>query len=126
MERRTLPAETAAIVMAEVTAIVEALKAEDPEFRASAERMFGRPAYELSESHELVRLMSRVLKSLGHAPRIGGMSFWTDAAVLGETGIPTVLFGPRGAGLHGIKEYVVIDDVIACRHVLAGMARAFC
>ena len=126
MERRTLPAETAAIVMAEVTAIVEALKAEDPEFRASAERMFGRPAYELSESHELVRLMSRVLKSLGHAPRIGGMSFWTDAAVLGETGIPTVLFGPQGAGLHGIEEYVVIDDVIACRHVLAGMARAFC
>ena len=41
-----------------------------------------------------------------------GMSFWTDAAVLGDAGIPSVLFGPGGAGLHSIEEYVTsLSDV---------------
>ena len=46
-----------------------------------------------------------------------GMSFWTDAALLGAAGTPTVLFGPRGAGLHGIDEHVVIEDLDTCRDI---------
>ena len=55
-----------------------------------------------------------------------GMSFWTDAAVLGSAGIPSVLFGPGGAGLHSVEEYVEIEDVLRCRDVLADLARAWC
>ena len=55
-----------------------------------------------------------------------GMSFWTDAAVLGAAGIPSVLFGPGGAGLHSIEEYVEIADVMRCRDALAALARAWC
>ena len=51
-----------------------------------------------------------------------GMSFWTDAAVLGSAGIPTVLFGPGGAGLHGLEEYVIVADVLTCRDALAKLA----
>jgi acetylornithine deacetylase len=47
------------------------------------------------------------------------MSFWTDAAILAGAGIPSVLFGPGGAGLHSTTEYVTVDDVYACRDVLA-------
>jgi acetylornithine deacetylase len=54
------------------------------------------------------------------------MSFWTDAQVLGAAGIPSVLFGPGGAGLHSTEEYVRIDDVIACRDILESLARRFC
>ena len=46
-----------------------------------------------------------------------GMSFWTDAALLGAAGTPTVLFGPRGAGLHGIDEHVVVEDLDTCRDI---------
>ena len=53
-----------------------------------------------------------------------GMSFWTDAAILGGAGIPTVLFGPGGAGLHSTEEYVVIQDVCRCRDALVAL-RAF-
>jgi acetylornithine deacetylase len=42
------------------------------------------------------------------------MSFWTDAALLGAAGVPTVLFGPRGAGLHAVDEHVVVDDLETC------------
>ena len=46
------------------------------------------------------------------------MSFWTDAAVLGEAGIPSVLFGPEGAGLHGVDEWVDLHSVQKCRDAL--------
>jgi acetylornithine deacetylase len=46
------------------------------------------------------------------------MSFWTDAAILGGAGIPSVLFGPGGAGLHSPDEYVIVSDVISCRNSL--------
>ncbi len=47
-----------------------------------------------------------------------GMSFWTDAAILAEAGIPSILFGPTGAGLHSVEEYVDVDSVLTCRDVL--------
>jgi acetylornithine deacetylase len=50
------------------------------------------------------------------------MSFWTDAAILGSAGIPSVLFGPGGAGLHSLEEYVTLADVIACRNTLTEFA----
>jgi acetylornithine deacetylase len=50
------------------------------------------------------------------------MSFWTDAAVLGDAGIPSVLFGPGGAGLHSLEEYVNVNEVIICRDALASLA----
>ena len=53
------------------------------------------------------------------------MSFWTDAAILGAAGIPSVLFGPGGAGLHSLEEYVRLDEVRRCRDALAALARAF-
>jgi acetylornithine deacetylase/succinyl-diaminopimelate desuccinylase-like protein len=37
-----------------------------------------------------------------------------------------VLFGPGGAGLHGLEEYVRVDDVLACQEALAGLAGAYC
>ena len=47
------------------------------------------------------------------------------AAILGAAGIPTVLFGPGGAGLHSTEEYVRLADVITCRDALIHLAREF-
>ena len=75
-----------------------------------------------STSHPLPGSIGSALASEGLPAETVGMSFWTDAAVLGRAGIPTVLFGPGGAGLHGREEYVIVADVIACRDVLAKLA----
>jgi acetylornithine deacetylase len=53
------------------------------------------------------------------------MSFWTDAAVLAEAGIPSVLFGPGGAGLHSTDEYVNVADVLSCRDALVRLAEGW-
>lgn len=126
MERRTVAGETAERAHGEVVAILESLKLEDPEFEASVRPAFSRPPYALARDHALPRAMALAAEASGVPVRFGGMSFWTDAAVLGSAGIPSVLFGPGGAGLHGLEEYVEVADVLQCRDALAALARAWC
>ena len=124
LERRTIPGEDDDVVTAEVEAILARLRAADPEFDAVYTRMFSRPPYAVDADHPLPRALSRALAA-PDADRFVGMSFWTDAAVLGSAGIPSVLFGPGGAGLHSVEEYVEIQDVLRCRDALAALARAW-
>ena len=71
-------------------------------------------------------MIESAVSKKGVKPVRGGMTFWTDAAVLGVAGIPSVVFGPGGAGLHSISEYVLAADVIACRDALIELAHSFC
>ena len=124
MERRTVAGEDDATIEQEMAALIARLTAEDPEFDAHAAVTAYRPAYRLDAGHPLPSAISRTLAQAGLNAEPTGMSFWTDAAVLAEAGIPSVLFGPGGAGLHSIEEYVNIDDVRQCRDVLVETVRA--
>jgi acetylornithine deacetylase len=128
LERRTLPSETDAVVRGEIDTLLAKLRADDPEFDASTTPLFSRAAYELTADHELPRALidaraKSAVSGLSDDRQVVGMSFWTDAAVLGGVGIPSVLFGPGGAGLHSTEEYVNIEDVIVCRETLVALAR---
>lgn len=125
VERRTLPGEPASAGLQEVEAILAALRRDDEEFEGDARVLFAREPYAIEPSHPLPDTLARAAASAGCTPRRIGMSFWTDAAILGAAGIPSVLFGPGGAGLHSVEEYVRVDDVRRCRDALAAFARAF-
>jgi len=147
IERRTLPGESDDRVSDELARLLDELRSADPEFEADFAAIFSRPAYEVAADHELPQALSAARaanaaiskapgsraagsKAPGPQPRLAagnfvGMSFWTDAAVLGSAGIPSVLFGPGGAGLHSTEEYVNVEDVVRCRDVLATLARAW-
>ncbi len=126
MERRTLPGEASGVALGEIEEILDSLKKEDAEFEAAARLLFERSPYDTPEGHELPSLVDSSIESTGRAARRGGMPYWTDAAVLGRAGIPSVIFGPGGAGFHGLEEYVLGDEVLACRDALARLARDFC
>jgi acetylornithine deacetylase len=122
MERRTVTGESAVQARSEVEEVLRSLEREDQEFHADVQLMFARAPYEIPDGHPLPDRLARIVASIGRSPRHVGMSFWTDAAILGEAGIPTVLFGPGGAGLHGREEYVNLPDVLICRDALAALA----
>ena len=124
-ERRTLPGETADVALLEINRILEKLRDEDPEFEGGAHLTFGREPYEIPASDPLPQLVAGAAASVGITPSRVGMTYWTDAAILGAAGIPSVLFGPGGAGLHGAEEYVLVDDVTRCRDALVALTRAF-
>ena len=125
VERRTLPGEPAGAGFHELEDILDALRREDEEFEGDARLLFMRGPYALDPHHPLPEMLARAAASAGCTPRRIGMSFWTDAAILGAVGIPSVLFGPGGAGLHSAEEYVRVDDVRRCCDALAALARAF-
>jgi len=125
-ERRTLPGEPSDIALVEAKAILSELQSVDPEFEADARQVFGRGAYEIDAASQLPTMLIDAAKAAGCAATVSGMTFWTDAAILAEAGIPSVLFGPGGAGLHSIEEYVILEDVLKCRDALANLARAWC
>ena len=126
MERRTIAGEPNRCAFLEVEKILEDLKSEDPEFKASAKFLFSRPPYLTPEDHDLPQMIGALVAGRGMKPVRGGMTFWTDAAILGEAGIPSIVFGPRGAGLHSTLEYVFEEDVLACRDILIELATGFC
>jgi acetylornithine deacetylase len=126
MERRTLPTEDVSIALHEVLQILDGLGREDLTFHASASAMFSRPAYEIAAESDLPAVVAAALNHAGGHAKITGASFWTDAAVLGHAGVPSVLFGPGGGGLHSTEEYVNVADVVLCRDALVEVARRFC
>jgi acetylornithine deacetylase len=125
IERRTLPGEADDAALQEVRDILDVLRGYDPEFEGQAVMTFGRKPYEIDPAHPLPDLLANAVTPAGHSPRRLGMSFWTDAAILGAAGIPSVLFGPGGAGLHSAEEYVRLRDVEICRDALVALARSF-
>jgi acetylornithine deacetylase len=121
LERRMLPVESAAEFEVELRTLVSGLAARDPEFRATVRGLGSRPAYEISPTAPIVtRVSDAIEKVLGPAAasQLAGMAAWTDTALLAAAGIPGVVFGPSGRGLHGKEEYVELDSVVKCSEVL--------
>jgi acetylornithine deacetylase/succinyl-diaminopimelate desuccinylase family protein len=124
-ERRTITGESGDTALAETQKILESIKAEDQEFDASARLLFSRPPYETPAGHSLPLDLEHSLREVGRRTHQSGMTFWTDAAVLGNAGTPSVVFGPGGHGLHSLEEYVLADEVLICQEALVKLAERF-
>ena len=122
-ERRTLPGEPSSAAIDELDRIIQQLRAADTEFEAERRPMLSRDAYEIDPASSLPAELTQAAREAGATPATVGMTFWTDAAILGGAGIPAAIFGPGGAGLHSTEEYVVLDDVHTCCGALTALAR---
>lgn len=134
IERRLLPGETEASAGAELREMLAAIEksgTRDTEgnaaFRATLRSGLGaRPAYEISEDSLAVRRASAAIRRACGECELAGMSAWTDTALLAGNGIPGIVFGPSGCGLHGDSEYVEIESVHKCAAALREIILEFC
>src|SRR6185312_2980809 len=126
MERRNLVGEPEGTALAEVEAILTSLRTADAEFSGAAKLLFERPPYETPHDHKLPSMVENATRAAGRDTSREGMTYWTDAAILGQAGIISVIFGPGGFGYHGLEEYVNVDEVLICRDALVNLAREFC
>ena len=117
VERRTLPGEPLDIAMTEVGRDPRSAGPRRPQLPRGCHAAAGAAGLRHRADHPLPTTLRRLANECGRDAPITGMSFWTDAALLGAAGIPTVLFGPGGAGLHGLDEHVVIADLDRCAEI---------
>ncbi len=126
IERRTLPGESAAAIESDLRALLDDLHARDAEFRSTLLAMSSRPAYSIEPEAPIARAAAAAILHITSSAELAGMSAWTDTTLLAAAGIPGVVFGPRGRGLHGAEEYVEMDSVTTCAEVLRNLIQSFC
>jgi acetylornithine deacetylase/succinyl-diaminopimelate desuccinylase-like protein len=121
-ERRTVPGESLHQVEAELQGLLDRPARDDPQFQGTWRIVAERRPFETSEHDEIVRLV----RACASAGEVIGESYWTDAALIAELQIPTVVFGPGGEGAHADVEWVSIADVERCAEVFLSVAAEFC
>ncbi len=134
IDRRWTPEEDLQTVFKEMYDLFDALKKNDPTFKAELKRdmtnmktMTHVPNY-VPEDHRLVRsLKDSAAAVLGEKPKVTSFWGWTDAALMTHFGkTPSVVFGPGGKGAHSRVEYVLTEDLQKCMLVYAAAAMDLC
>jgi len=125
--RRTLPGENRETISREFDALLAVPGRTDPRFSAKFEINLQRAPLETpAESPIVTTLAAMAQNELGRAPGIIGAPYWTDAGLLAEAGIPSVIFGPSGEGPHAAVEWVSLSSVEALTRILIETTRTFC
>lgn len=88
---------------------------------------FSREPLEVSRDSQIAIALSRQIKAFtGRDAVFSGMSGWLDSALLVSAGIPTVVLGPGGEGLHGETEWVNLESLHECREIVLATIKEFC
>ncbi len=127
VDRRTLPSEKAADVIAEVEGVLADLRQRNPGVKVEIGEPFADIAgLDTPEDHPFVRLATQRAAEHGGAPRAVGVPYGTNAAGLAAKGIPTVVLGPGDiTQAHSADEWVELAQVERCAELYAQIALAY-
>jgi acetylornithine deacetylase len=126
-ERRTVPGESVELAVGEIQRILDATVVSDPDFQGAVRALASREPFEVDVSEEVVVAVRRSASAVtGVEPEVVGVSFWADSALLAAAGIPTVVFGPRGEGLHSEVEWVDVASLEDCVEIYGAVAAELC
>ncbi|RDL37492.1 Uncharacterized protein BP5553_04925 [Venustampulla echinocandica] len=127
IDRRTIAGETPITVRDELLSILEKLAVTVPNFKFELRNTFSRSPYFIARDHPFLNLVvEQATKSIGTAPSIRGEPYWTDMALLSDVGIPGVIWGPKGYGLHAKTEWVEIESVRQLAEAFVAIEADFC
>lgn len=116
IERRTLPSEPAEAGLDDVEAIVAAVAVPEG-VRITTGSVVRRSPWRAGSdgaSAQFSAALEAALVTAGRpAPARRGFPYWMESALWEEAGIPTVVCGPAGGGLHAVDEWVDLEQVRA-------------
>ncbi len=120
LEIRTLPGTRAADVLGEIRAycdgvLLPAMRAISPDTAIAFEEIFDTPAL---DERGNIHLAQAIMPLCGHLSA-GRVSFGTEAGILQEIGVPTIVCGPGDIRVaHQPDEYVEVAQLEACSRFL--------
>jgi acetylornithine deacetylase len=127
-----LPEEDVDRIIAELRKSLENFAASDPFFRKYPIRwhpLIGGPLYghEVPQDHPWLRCLEQSAHRILTEPAVTTAApYPCDAGLIHrDFGIPTLLFGPNGAGAHNSDEYVDFESVMRTAEILLAAALAW-
>lgn len=127
LERRTVPGESDTFVEQQIREILEAIQGRVENFKFDVKVTASRPAFESPREGPFCDLVcSAAAKAMGKHPKVQAEPFWTDCALLASEGIPALLWGPIGEGLHAKEEWADVESIRAVTNALTSIAGEFC
>jgi acetylornithine deacetylase len=127
VERRTLPDERAGEPLLEVKAAIARARDRRPSLEANAQLVLSQAPSDVAANAPIVRSLSDALVQCGERVTVGGMTAWTDAALLNEAGIPAICFGPGDIALaHAAEEWVDTGEIERATDVLDALITSWC
>jgi acetylornithine deacetylase len=128
-----LPHEDVAAVLKEIEQSLRLFCAGDRFFRTYApewKAQFDPPllGHELALDHQWTQALSRCASAVLETPALVTAAEYPCDAFLNQQyfGMPTLIFGPRGAGPHNANEYVEVRSVLQTAEVLLATALEWC
>ena len=129
IERRTLPGEPATAPLSEVRDLVHAVTAGEQGLSSTVELLLARDAWQADDSGpaaELMDLLAAALSAAGAAPPARtGAPYWMESALWQASGVPAVVCGPAGGGLHAVDEWVDLAQLRRYPMAIAGAVGRF-
>ncbi|MFA5786365.1 MAG: M20 family metallopeptidase [Actinomycetota bacterium] len=128
VDRRTIPGESMDSVLEELREIAEQLHREDATFRAEVDPVRQADPCEIDPCEPIATLaLAATREVLGREPSLVGMRGATDARLLvGEAGIPTVVWGPGSLDqAHATDEHVAVAELVQAARAYARVIAAF-
>ncbi|KAL4877082.1 tryptophan synthase beta subunit-like PLP-dependent enzyme [Aspergillus karnatakaensis] len=128
VEFRTVPGQTEESILHDLQNLLLDIQKENSKFEFAAPRAtLTRPAHKIDADHPLIKqLADCTAATVGSKPEVQSVPFWCDAALLSEAGIPAVVFGPSGHGLHGKEEWVEVESLERLQGTFTRLIREFC
>jgi acetylornithine deacetylase/succinyl-diaminopimelate desuccinylase len=133
-DRRTVPGETYAAVLAELAELARAVEASLPGLAISIRRLDSGMAtmehlsLEISPQHPLVEALTAVVGRRGGDAVATSFPAWTDGALLWNfAGIPSVVLGPGDlAHAHSPREALPLEELYEAAAIYLETAVAYC
>lgn len=127
IDRRTLPGEAAADILADFQEVVNELTRQDPDFRAVIEAPFLEDScLETLPSAVIVGVTEAVCQSVIGRSQLQGVPYATNASKLSRIGIPSLVIGPGNIDqAHTAVEFVDIDQVRQAAEIYLRIMRSF-
>ena len=123
LERRTLPGETVETVEAELSALLDEVSAGGTPVDAELHTTLVREPFQVDRDQPIVRA---ALDALGTETPVIGVPYWAESAIFAAAGIPTVIFGPGGAGAHADVEWVDLGQLDRCVAAIGEVVDGLC
>ena len=113
IEIGTQPGETLANRVSDIENIFDEIRKEFPDFKAEIDVKVDRDPFVGADLGPLLQAFDDASREvLGKPADEQGLNAWTDAALLQNAGIPTILIGPLGGNLHSPDEWADIPEVV--------------